>query len=444
MLPDNAPPEYVDRAVLWNAVEEIEKANNSQLAREIELALPVELMRGQNISLVNDYCRKHFVNHGMVADIAIHDTGNGNPHAHVMLTMRPFNEDRTWGAKQRKVYLYDENGEKIYDPKKRQYKCTKQETTDWNNRANANEWREAWADEVNAVLERENHTERIDHRSHKDRGLDEQPTIHLGIAASQMERKGIRSEKGNRNRKIADFNSELRQLKAQLNKLDEWLKEEMQKSETPAPPSLFDVVQSILNRQAQKGKSQHYQSINNVKASAKMMNFLTENKIQDFPELQEKLQSMIGKQRDISHELKPIERRIKTLDEHIKQSENYKKHRAVYEKYNAIQPTFADKLLKRDPKEDFHLIHSVEITLFEAADRYLKEHLNGKVMTPPLKKWKAEREEKTAEKDRLYRQYNTLKNEVKEVEQIKKNVYDILQQENREQQQQKRSHDMEL
>ncbi|MCL2637976.1 MAG: MobA/MobL family protein, partial [Oscillospiraceae bacterium] len=269
MLPEHAPPEYSDRAVLWNAIEKIEKASNSQLAREIELALPKELTAEQNKNLVAEYCKKHFVNNGMVADIAIHDTGNGNPHAHVMLTMRPFNEDRTWGDKQRKVYLLDENGEKIYDPKKRQYKCTKQETTDWNDRANANYWREQWADEVNAVLERENRTERIDHRSHKERGLDEQPTVHLGVAASQMEKKGIRTERGNCNRKIADFNRELRQLKARLKKLDEWLKEEMQKPETPTPPSLFDVVSDILNRKAQKGKSQHYQSINNLKAIAK-------------------------------------------------------------------------------------------------------------------------------------------------------------------------------
>ena len=123
LLPDNAPPEYKDRAVLWNAVEKIEKAKNSQLAREIELALPVELTKEQNIFLVREYVKRHFVNHGMCADIAIHDTGEGNPHAHVLLTMRPFNEDRTWGDKQKKVYHLDEDGNKIYDPIKRQYKC---------------------------------------------------------------------------------------------------------------------------------------------------------------------------------------------------------------------------------------------------------------------------------------------------------------------------------
>jgi ATP-dependent exoDNAse (exonuclease V) alpha subunit len=110
LLPDNAPSEYQDRAVLWNAVEKIEKAKNSQLAREIELALPVELTKEQNQFLVYQYVKQHFVRHGMCADIAIHDTGGGNPHAHVMLTMRPIEIDGKWGQKS-----YSEDGRKIPD-----------------------------------------------------------------------------------------------------------------------------------------------------------------------------------------------------------------------------------------------------------------------------------------------------------------------------------------
>ena len=117
LLPDNAPAEYSDRAVLWNAVEKIEKAKNSQLAREIEIALPVELSLLQNKSLVREYVKKHFVEQGMCADIAIHDTDSGNPHAHIMLTMRPFTEEKTWGDKQKKEYILDPQGEKIYDNK---------------------------------------------------------------------------------------------------------------------------------------------------------------------------------------------------------------------------------------------------------------------------------------------------------------------------------------
>jgi len=132
LLPDNAPAEYKDRAVLWNAVEKIEKAKNSQLALDIELALPVELTKEQNIFLVYEYVKRHFVSAGMCADIAIHDTGGGNPHAHVILTMRPFNEDKSWGDKQKKEYILNPQGEKNYDKKMKSYKCKSIPTTDWN------------------------------------------------------------------------------------------------------------------------------------------------------------------------------------------------------------------------------------------------------------------------------------------------------------------------
>jgi ATP-dependent exoDNAse (exonuclease V) alpha subunit len=84
LLPDHAPAEYADRAVLWNAVEKIEKQCNSQLAREIEIALPVELTAEQNISLVRRFVNEQFVTAGMCADICVHDKNEGNPHAHIM------------------------------------------------------------------------------------------------------------------------------------------------------------------------------------------------------------------------------------------------------------------------------------------------------------------------------------------------------------------------
>lgn len=139
LLPAQAPAAYQDRSVLWNAVEKIEKAKNAQLAREIELALPCELTREQGISLVREYVKRHFVAEGMCADIAVHDTGGGNPHAHVMLTMRPIEQGATWGAKQKKEYILDRNGNKIYDRKKRQYKCKSVPATDWNEQIKAEE-----------------------------------------------------------------------------------------------------------------------------------------------------------------------------------------------------------------------------------------------------------------------------------------------------------------
>ena len=219
LLPDHAPAEYADRAVLWNEVEKIEKAKNAQLAREIEIALPRELTREQGISLVREYVKRHFVAAGMCADICLHDTGGGNPHAHIMLTMRPFAEGGEWGAKQKKEYILDKDGNKIYDPKKRQYKCKAIPATDWNEQTKAEEWSAAWARLCNQALEQNGHAERVD-----------------------------------LNREIEVTNQKLRQLKAHISKLQSWLKEETENTE---PPTLADYIQGILSRKVQAGKSEN-------------------------------------------------------------------------------------------------------------------------------------------------------------------------------------------
>lgn len=406
LLPDHAPAGFTDRAVLWNAVEKIEKAKNAQLAREIELALPAELTREQNISLVREYINRHFVAAGMCADICVHDTGGGNPHAHVMLTMRPFEQGGEWGAKQKKEYILDKDGNKIYDRKKRQYKCKSIPATDWNDQTKAEEWRAAWADCVNAALERGNHAERIDHRSYERQGIDQIPTVHLGVAAHQMEKRGIRTERGDINREIEVTNQRLRQLKARIGKLRDWLKEEAANTE---PPTLADYIQDILKRKAQAGKSGVSQSLYNLKDAANMLNFLTANNIMDMAGLDEKFKSMIDGQMDIRDKLKPIDRRLAVLKKHIEQADTYMKYKG--------KKTLPD----------------TEQILFTAAHDYLKGVLNGKT-TIPSKAWKAEYAKLTAERKTLNQQYLVLKDEVKEAEQIRKSVYSILRQEQRERQ----------
>ena len=400
---------------MWNAVEKIEKAKNSQLAREIEIALPIELSAGQNIPLVREYVNRHFVVAGMCADFAIHDTGGGNPHAHIMLTMRPFAEDKTWGAKQKKEYILDPQGNKIYDSKKRQYKCKSIPATDWNEQTKAEEWEQGWAEICNRFLEQNDHAERIDHRSYERQGIDQIPTVHLGVAAFQMERRGIRTERGNMNREIEVTNQRLRQLKARISKLQNWLKYEMENTE---PPTLADVIQGILARRVQTGKSDRYQAIGNLKAAAKMLNFLQQNQIMVMAGLDEKFTSMIGEQIDIRDELKPIDRRMATLKKHIEQVDIYLKHKGK----KALMDS--------------------EQTLFTAANNYLKGVMNGKT-TLPTKAWKAEYAKLTAERNRLNQRYVALKDEVREAEQIRKSVYSILRQEQREQQT-RRTQDMEL
>ena len=131
LLPENAPQEFLDRGTLWNSVEKIEKSKNSQHAREIEVALPKELDREKQIELIREYVKENFVKVGMCADIALHDKNDGNPHCHILLTMRPLNEDTTWRAKSKKEYILDKNGEKV-KLKNGNYKTRKINTTDWN------------------------------------------------------------------------------------------------------------------------------------------------------------------------------------------------------------------------------------------------------------------------------------------------------------------------
>ena len=140
MLPPHAPPEYADRNTLWNAAEAIEKQWNSQLARRFVLAIPRELPPEQYADLIRDYCREFFVSKGMIADFAIHDKGDGNPHAHILLTMRAMDETGKWLSKSRKVYDLDENGERIRLPSGN-WKSHKEDTVDWNDQKYGEMWR---------------------------------------------------------------------------------------------------------------------------------------------------------------------------------------------------------------------------------------------------------------------------------------------------------------
>lgn len=112
-LPEYAPAEWQDRAALWNAVEENEKTKDSRLAREFVPALPVELTKEQWQELLSDFINEHFVTERMCADVAIHDPDppGHNPHAHIMLTVRPLDENGKWQYKTEKEYLCIKDGQ---------------------------------------------------------------------------------------------------------------------------------------------------------------------------------------------------------------------------------------------------------------------------------------------------------------------------------------------
>jgi ATP-dependent exoDNAse (exonuclease V) alpha subunit len=230
LLPDHAPAEYADRQNLWNAVEQVEKQKNAQTAREIEIALPAELPRAEQIKLARQFVQEQFVSRGMCADICVHDKRDDNPHAHILLTTRPINPDGSWGAKSQKEYIFDRNGQKIRLPSG-EFKSRKTSSTDWDSRENAERWREAWAQSLNRELQRRG-LELVDHRSFERQGIDREPTQHMGKTASELERQGIPTERGEHNRAVAERNAR-RERGRHIRNLDERLTSKREQDPTP-------------------------------------------------------------------------------------------------------------------------------------------------------------------------------------------------------------------
>ena len=287
MLPDNAPLEYKDRSKLWNAVELSEKSSDARLAREVEIALPKELNRQQQIELVRSYVKAKFVDQGMIADINIHyppvtdDLGrpideNGvptddpnkmifrNPHAHIMLTMRPLDEKGRWQPKTQKEYLlirdgiekaftaeeskaamasgwekqymYSDGKKKVWktrtegamedlkpcgrSPKASRYGRQNPIIEEWNSKDRIYEWRNTWADMCNRTFLYLNIDEQIDPRSLADQGReDEIPMLHKSpdatIRDKRAERTGSKlSDIGKINKEIKEYNNLIRSFKA--------------------------------------------------------------------------------------------------------------------------------------------------------------------------------------------------------------------------------------
>ncbi len=263
-LPPNAPTEWQDRAELWNAVEASEKSKDSRLARELIVALPIELQLDEWKSILQKFITENCVDKGMCADVSIHDTDGHNPHAHILLTMRPLDDKGEWQAKTQKEYLCKRGDEeqvftadefkaaqadgwekqyqyfvgkkKVYmtpyeaksqnlervskNPKSTRYGRQNPICAEWNSEEQITIWRKAWEDVINLELERKQLNERVDCRSFKSRGIDEQPTIHEGVTARIIEKRGGVSERCEINRQIRKDNALLRELKKLVDSLE--------------------------------------------------------------------------------------------------------------------------------------------------------------------------------------------------------------------------------
>ena len=384
LLPAHAPPAFSDRSTLWNSVELSEKSNNAQLAREVEIALPVELSREEQTRLVREYCSSQFVSKGMIADFNLHDTGGGNPHAHILLTMRPLDERGAWLPKSKKEYVLDENGEKIRLPSGR-YKTRKVDLVDWNNRENAEVWRRAWADLANDFLAQNNRPERIDHRSYERQGIDQLPTVHVGVSATQMEKKGIVTERGELNRNIKAANRILREIRRLVRGLKDWIAELKERkaallealTEARAQTSEPTIPQLLARYMEQRGEERAdwtskgklkgaVSDFNKVQAA---MEFLRQKEISTVETLDRQLDGISENAVAIRDSMRKAERRIKDIDTLLSHIGNYEKYQPVYKEYAAIG--------WKKQKEKFEEAHRGKLDAYRAAARYVKTHLSG-------------------------------------------------------------------
>jgi len=381
LLPANAPPEYADRATLWNSAEEAEKQWNAQLARRFVLALPREVPLGKCPQMMQEYCQEHFVSKGMCCDFAIHapDPPGHNPHCHVMLTMRAIDENGKWMPKSRKVYDLDENGERIRLPSGR-WKSHKEDTVDWNEQYHAEEWRHGWEVIQNRYLEMSGSPERVDMRSYERQGLDIVPTVHMGAAVCALERKGIETNIGNLNRDIKAANRMMNAVRRTIKNLRRWIAEilevtkaafaEMEADKKNTSPTLTALLSSYLNlRKAERSEWSRYGqqkgTVGDLKAVSQAMNYLQNHELFTLEDLDAALQGVNEKAGTISAAMKKAEKRMQVITGIQRAVADFKTHKAVHDKYLKIgwrtrQAAFAES-------------HRDELDSFNKAFRYLKK-----------------------------------------------------------------------
>ena len=430
-LPEHISKEFSDREYLWNSVEKIEKSKNSQLARNLLFTLPRELNEEDRIKLISEFIEENFTSKGMIADCNIHNPlasdNEEQPHAHILLTLREIDEKGNWKPKSRKEYILDENGEKI-KLKSGNYKSRKVNLNDWNEPDKAKEWRENFSKKANEYLEKNGIVKRIDPRTFEDQGREELPQIHLGTASYQMEKKGIKTERGNHNRKIIAFNLEFKKLKEELSKLTFWIgslvgklqskydeyKQE-KKDELENKAELFNLYEYISiyhDLQGEKAKELKPYASNKKMAAdlrrfSKAIYYLRDNKLQTIADLQEKIGTLQSENKNIHQEVKVKSKRIENLNKCFTYADIIKDNKATYDEWN-------NKTLFKD---SFYNSHKEEIDKYKRA-RAILEKITGSSAIKS-KDWQKEMKSLEDEITKLNKQSQAIKEEYENINHIK-------------------------
>ena len=397
LTPEYVPERLTDRETLWNEVEKIEKGKRAQLAYSFDIALQNELTLDENIELAREFCQEQFVARGMIVDLAVHEGKSknedepDNPHFHVLAPIRPITEE-SWGNKQKREYVLDEDGNRIKDAKGNDV-FNAVSTTGWNDPELLKEWRRAWTEKVNEKFRECHMAARIDHRSYKEQGIDLIPTIHEGYEVRAMEKKGIKTVIGELNRAIRQFNQMFISLKESI----QWMKtgyEEMKvELDRRQNPTLLESLQDYYDKKVQgrpplpnfyAEMKRRGKNLSNLQEFAKSINYLQTHKIETMEDQQERIDELNGVVSVSKKEISEKREQLKKLENLQKMAEVIKTNQPLIDEYNHF--FFPKK------REKYYQQHKKEINYYRKCERELKQHLD-KDEKVPTARWKREKEE---------------------------------------------------
>ena len=257
-------------------------------------------------------------------------------------------------------------------------------------------------------------------------GIDEIPTVHMGVAACQMEKKGIATEKGELNRNIQKANRLIREIRAQIGKLKEWIADLFKARETapeqpPQSPDLANLLMKYLSVQREKSRkySQRWQqqhTADELKTIAAAVNYLSEHGISNLDELDASLSSVSDKAYSIREGMKTAEERMKKLQKLIEYGKNYTEYKPIHDELKKLQNGWTNK---RDKYEE---AHRAELTLWNAASRYLHANLPKGTKTLPIAEWEQEYADLKTQRDSDYTKLKDTRTNVSELQKIRKCV----------------------
>ena len=427
MLPPNAPRAYADPQTLWNAVDAAETSVNAQTARSMLFALPRELTDEQNLALVRDFCQKEFVNKGMVCNFFYHDKDDGNPHVHIMLTLRAMDENGKWLPKSKNVYALDENGNRIRTPNG-SWKRIKVDTVDWNERMYGEIWRQDWAAAQNAALKASGRMERVDMRSLERQGVEDRlPQKHLGPTASALERKGVSSERGDENRKIISVNKMLASLQKTVRGIGAWL-DDLRKAvsrqqiiENPDDYPLSDVITAYLDmrkngRETWNRYAQEKGAVHDLKDGFKAVSFLSNHELYTVGQLGRYIAETRQTFSKIKAESTAKERRIRDIDALFGAIQTIRELKPVQQEYESIH--WSGK------REKYKTEHGDELSRLQKAVWLREKLVKSLGLASPLDKeeraaLKTERARLEAEREALLPKLEEVKTELAELNRIR-------------------------